>query len=322
MAIMISNHLVMPIVLRRRMHAHSGQRPQRADLSGFVLGVRRVAILVVLLFGYAYYRAAGDAALAAIGLLSFAAIAQIAPAFIGGLIWSRGTALGASAGLIVGFFTWAYTLLLPSLVWEGVIWSDVVISGPFGMSALKPTALFGTELPQLTHGVIWSLVLNLLAYVGFSLWRPATALERLQANAFVGEPDLSIAPSFRLFRASVTVDELKATVARYLGHERTNSSFQSFLRSRGQVLDGRREADIHLLRYSEHLLASAIGAATCRARRPFSFSTTPPLPSSTAGTCCSTRSTTPGRASRSSTGTCTFLPGTKPLSTCTSCRPS
>jgi Na+/proline symporter/signal transduction histidine kinase/CheY-like chemotaxis protein len=264
MAIMISNHLVMPIVLRRRMHIHSGQRPQPADLSGFVLGVRRVAILVVLLFGYGYYRAAGDAALAAIGLLSFAAIAQIAPAFIGGLIWSRGTALGASAGLIVGFFTWAYTLLLPSLVWEGVIWSDVVISGPFGISALRPTALFGTELPQLTHGVIWSLALNLLAYVAFSLWRPATALERLQANAFVGEPDLSIAPSFRLFRASVTVDELKATVARYLGHERTNSSFQSFLRSRGQVLDGRREADIHLLRYSEHLLASAIGAASSR----------------------------------------------------------
>ena len=92
-AVMISNHLVMPIVLRRR--AFSG-----VDLGGFVLGVRRVSIVVVILLAYAYYRASGEAALASIGLLSFAAIAQIAPAFLGGLIWSRGTALGASVGLV------------------------------------------------------------------------------------------------------------------------------------------------------------------------------------------------------------------------------
>jgi Na+/proline symporter/signal transduction histidine kinase/ActR/RegA family two-component response regulator len=263
-AIMISNHLVMPIVLRRRAYAARGGIAQAADLSGFVLGVRRVAIVLVLLLGYAYYRVAGDAALAAIGLLSFAAVAQIAPAFLGGLLWSRGTAMGASAGLVVGFLTWAYTLFLPSLVWEGVIWSDLLITGPLGIAALKPTALLGTEMPQLTHGVVWSLGLNVLAYVGFSLAKPATALERLQANAFVGEPDLSIAPSFRLFRASISVDELRATVARYLGEERTNRSFQGFAHSRGQVLDGRAEADVYLLRYAEHLLASAIGAASSR----------------------------------------------------------
>jgi signal transduction histidine kinase/ActR/RegA family two-component response regulator len=263
-AIMISNHLVMPIVLRRRAYASAERSARNADLSGFVLGVRRVSIAVVLLLGYAYYRVAGEAALAAIGLLSFAAVAQIAPAFVGGLIWARGTARGASAGLVLGFATWAYTLLLPSLIREGVIWSDLMISGPFGITALKPTALLGSEMPQLTHGVVWSLALNIVAYIAFSLWKPATALERLQANAFVGEPDLSIAPSFRLFRASVTVDELRATVARYLGEERTNRSFQSFAHSRGQVLDGRREADIHLLRYAEHLLASAIGAASSR----------------------------------------------------------
>jgi PAS domain-containing protein len=36
------------------------------------------------------------------------------------------------------------------------------------------------------------------------------------------------------------------------------------LRSRGLSLDGGAEADIHLLRYAEHLLASAIGAASSR----------------------------------------------------------
>ncbi|KLK89942.1 histidine kinase [Microvirga vignae] len=256
-AVMISNHLVMPIVLRRRAFAG-------VDPGSFVIAVRRISIVLVILLGYAYYRASGEAALAAIGLLSFAAVAQVAPVFIGGLIWSRGTALGASVGLIVGFLTWLYTLLLPSLVWDGVFWSDVVVSGPFGIEALKPTALFGVDLPQLTHGVVWSLSLNILCYIGFSLWRPATAMEQIQANVFVGEPHTSVAPSFRLFRASVTVDELRATVSRYLGEERTTRSFEGFSHSRGQNLEPRAEADIHLLRYAEHLLASAIGTASSR----------------------------------------------------------
>lgn len=256
-AVMISNHLVMPIVLRRRAFAG-------VDLGGFVIGVRRVSIIVVILMAYVYYRGSGEAALAAIGLLSFAAIAQVAPVFLGGLIWSRGTALGASMGLVAGFLTWAYTLLLPSLVWDGVFWSDVVVSGPFGIEALKPTSLFGVDLPQLTHGVVWSLALNVICYVSFSLWRPMTAMEKIQANVFVGETHVSVAPSFRFFRASVTVDELRATVARYLGEERTTRSFEGFAHSRGQRLEGRSEADIHLLRYAEHLLASAIGTASSR----------------------------------------------------------
>ncbi|AWM88200.1 PAS domain-containing hybrid sensor histidine kinase/response regulator [Microvirga sp. 17 mud 1-3] len=256
-AVMISNHLAMPIVLRRR--AFAGIDPGR-----FVLAMRRISIVLVILLAYAYYRASGEAALAAIGLLSFAAIAQIAPAFIGGLIWSRGTALGASVGLTVGFVTWAYTLLLPSLVWDGVFWSDVVVTGPFGLVALKPTALFGVDLPQLTHGVVWSLTLNIITYVVFSLWRPATALERIQAHVFVGENDTSATPSFRLFRPSISVEELRSTVARYLGDERTSRSFEGFAHSRGQVLELRAEADIHLLRYAEHLLASAIGTASSR----------------------------------------------------------
>ncbi|HEX8664893.1 MAG TPA: NahK/ErcS family hybrid sensor histidine kinase/response regulator [Beijerinckiaceae bacterium] len=265
-AIMISNHLVVPIVLRRRagFPGDAEKAVPASDLSGFVLGVRRIAIVVVTLLAYAYYRAAGDAALAAIGLLSFAAVAQVAPAFFGGLFWSRGTALGASAGLAIGFAVWGYTLLLPSLALEGAFWTGFVKHGPFGLAFLRPTALLGLDMPQLTHGVLWSLALNVLAYVGFSFLRPANALERLQATAFIGADGAPIAPSFRLFRASVTVDDLKATVARYLGEERTSRSFESFALSRGAALDGRAEADIHLLRYAEHLLASAIGAASSR----------------------------------------------------------
>jgi signal transduction histidine kinase len=62
----------------------------------------------------------------------------------------------------------------------------------------------------------------------------------------------------------VTVEELTTTVARYLGEERTRSSFDSYGLTRGINVDPKAEADFELLRYAEHLLASAIGAASSR----------------------------------------------------------
>ena len=85
LAIMVSNDIVVPLVLQRREALITG----REDVGALLLTVRRIAIFVILLFAYLYYRFAGDAQLAAIGLLSFAAIAQLAPAFFGGLIWRR-----------------------------------------------------------------------------------------------------------------------------------------------------------------------------------------------------------------------------------------
>ena len=80
-----------------------------------LLTVRRLAIFAILLLAYMYYRLAGEAQLASIGLLSFAAIAQLAPAFFGELLRRRATLAGAIAGMSAGFLVWAFTLLLPTL---------------------------------------------------------------------------------------------------------------------------------------------------------------------------------------------------------------
>ena len=90
------------------------------------------------------------------------------------------------------------------------------------------------------------------------------SIERLQADLFVPSDLTPISPSFRLWRSSVTVEELTTTVARYLGEERTRTSFDSYALTRGINLDPKAEADFQLLRYAEHLLASAIGAASSR----------------------------------------------------------
>ncbi len=260
LSIMVSNDIVMPFVLQRRADLIAG----REDVGSLLLIVRRAAIFLILCLAYLYYRTAGEAQLAAIGLLSFAAVAQLAPAFFGGLFWRRGTATGAIAGMTVGILVWGYTLLLPSFADIGVVGRDLLTQGPFDLAMLRPQHLFGLDLPPLVHGVVWSLMLNVVAYAGLSLRHSPSPIERLQANLFVPTELPPITPTFRLWRSSVPVEELIGTVARYLGEERARGAIESFAASRGLSVEPDGEADFQLVRYAEHLLASAIGAASSR----------------------------------------------------------
>src|SRR5690606_24134052 len=203
---------------------------------------------------------------AAIGLISFAAIAQLAPAFFGGLFWRKGTARGAIAGILAGFAVWAYTLLLPWVVKAGWLGMDILQHGPRGITMLRPQALFFLEFEPLTHGVLWSIFANVTALVMVSLLRPPEPVERLQAHVFVQDdlPRMAPTPSFRLWRTSITIGDLQATVARYLGGERAERSFAEFGASRNTKLSPHAEADIQIIRFTEHLLTSAIGAASSR----------------------------------------------------------
>ncbi|HEX3442803.1 MAG TPA: PAS domain-containing hybrid sensor histidine kinase/response regulator [Pseudolabrys sp.] len=260
LSIMVSNDLVMPLVLRRRGTLLSGS----GNVGSRLLAVRRIAIFAILLLAYMYYRSAGEAQLASIGLLSFAAVAQLAPAFFGGLIWRRATAGGAIAGMIAGILVWFYTLLLPTFADIGVVGQRIIVDGPWGLSMLRPQHLFGLDLSPLVHGVLWSLGLNILLYIGVSLRREPSSIERLQANTFVASNLAPIAPSFRLWRSSVTVEELTDTVGRYLGEDRTRTAFENFAATHRVSLAPKDEADVRLVRNAEHILASAIGAASSR----------------------------------------------------------
>jgi Na+/proline symporter/signal transduction histidine kinase len=258
LAIMISNDLVMPLLLRRR-----GAQSMR-NMGTTILVIRRIAILLILLMGYAYYRAAGDAALASIGLLAFAAIIQIAPVFIGALYWRRATARGAVAGLIAGIVLWGYTLLLPSFGTGTGFFGTIVREGLFGMPWLKPTGFIGLEMHPLVHGVTASLLANVVAFVWFSLQRKPNAIERLQANIFVDQALPGASAPFRFWRSTATTEELMQTVARYLGEERTRTAFEGFAVTHGAQLNPGEAASAHAMRFAEHLLASAIGAASSR----------------------------------------------------------
>ncbi len=176
LAIMVSNDIVMPMVLKRRAASSGGPGNAGAQL----LTVRRIAIFAILFLAYIYYRSAGPAQLASIGLLSFAAVTQLMPAFFGGLVWRRGTAPGAIAGMTAGILVWAYTLLLPSISEAGTV-GDILNDGPFGLAWLRPQASFGLDLPPLVHGVVLSLLAN-IAPLCRLLFCPQTDRDRAGAS--------------------------------------------------------------------------------------------------------------------------------------------
>jgi Na+/proline symporter/CheY-like chemotaxis protein len=260
LSVMVSNDIVVPLVLQRAPE----WRGQAEDFGNFLLKARRIAIFTIMVMAYFYYRALGNTQLAAIGLLSFAAIAQLAPAFFGALLWRRATARGAIGGMLVGFAAWTYTLFLPSFLDTSTAGLMLLQHGPFGIEALRPQALLGADLPPLLHGVLWSLSLNFLTYVALSLARQPSSIERLQADLFVPDALAPMAPTFRRWRTTITVQDIQSTVAQYLGPERARQSFEAFANSRHIALDPAAPADFELLQHAEHLIASSIGAASSR----------------------------------------------------------
>ncbi|HTR59474.1 MAG TPA: sensor histidine kinase [Casimicrobiaceae bacterium] len=261
---MVCNDLVMPVLLRlRRLRLN-----ERRDLTGLLLGIRRGAIVLILLLGYLYFKLAGEAyALVSIGLISFAAVAQFAPAILGGIFWKGGTRAGALCGLLAGFAVWLYTLLLPALARSGWLPTGMLEQGPFGIELLKPLQLFGLAgLDDVSHAMLWSMIANVGAYVGVSLLASPSADEHRQASLFVDVFRHSAETGgARFWRGTASVPDLYNLLARFLGTAGAESAFADHAIARGlQWPDDRLVADAELVHYVEVQLGGAIGAASAR----------------------------------------------------------
>ena len=259
---MVCNDLVMPLLLRLR-----GLRlTERRDLSHLLLGIRRGAIVLILMLGYAYFYLAGEAyALVSIGLISFSAVAQFAPAIIGGLFWKGGNRLGAIWGLSSGFLIWLYTLLLPSFAKSGWLPMTFLSQGFFNIDLLKPQQLFGlTGLDEISHCLFWSLLANAGLYVTISLLRRPHAAEHAQAVLFVDALRHAPAAGSRFWRGNASVNDLLGLLGRFLGPERAREALADYAKQRGVSAIDALPADADTVYHAESLLAGAIGSASAR----------------------------------------------------------
>lgn len=261
LAIMVSNDLVVPALLRLKNY-QLGSGP---DLSRFIVNLRRIIICVLLLLAYGYYRIIADAyALVSIGLISFVAVAQFAPAILIGIFWRGASRRGAMAGLLAGFVIWAYTLLLPSFGDAGLVSARFLNGGPAGIEWLHPYALFGVAgLDPITHSMFWSLFFNIALLVGLSLFSRQSTIERIQATLFVGVFQQAERDD-RYWQGTATIGELRNLVGRFIGPERARSAFDAYAHELGVSAHATSEARPELVAAAERLLAGSIGSASAR----------------------------------------------------------
>ena len=228
---MMLNDIEMPYLL--------GRIGGGMNLPKLLLGMRRLNILLVVALGYLYSRAVAYHSLADIGIVSFLAASQFAPAALGGLFWKRGTREGAMAGLVSGFLLWIYTALIPTVAGEGWLSANLVANGPFGIAALKPTALFGMNLDIWPHSVFWTLFVNSTLYVLVSLMSRPSPAEATLTNSFVDVFKEKVEP-LPVERGSIrmgTVDELQTTLSRYIGDDRAKQLVNAELDRLGTTRD-------------------------------------------------------------------------------------
>lgn len=260
LATMISNDLVMPLMLRRGWVQY-----EQGNVASTVLWIRRLAIMALAGAAYGYYMLSNtDTALAAYGLLAFAAVAQFAPSLIGGLYWRGASRQGVEAGLILGFAFWTYTLFLPVLTEAGWFSDRWLYEGPWGLSWLRPTQLFGFgDWDPLTHGTFWSLFCNVSAFLWVSLRRRPGLGERLRAEPFL-DPYAQRQKLAAQQYGNLLVNDLLLLAERITGEKMANRAFRDRALQRNQTLSTDLRADSEWVHFTELLLAAVVGAASAR----------------------------------------------------------
>lgn len=251
---MLTNDLLLPWLLRRR----TADRPF-VLFRLWILTARRVSIALILLLAYVCYRLLGPStSLATIGQVAFAAIAQLAPAMIGALVWKQANRRGVFAGLAMGALLWAYVLVLPQLA-RGMHWPLDTFPGLIWL-LYEP---FGLDVDPLTRGVAISLSGNFILFAIVSLLSKTRVSEHWQASRFVGQ-EIAPQPNQRPLLA-VQVADLILLSGRFVGEERARESFIQFSTAQGLSFDPGQAADGKWIAHTERLLAGVLGASSTRA---------------------------------------------------------
>ncbi|MCV6626460.1 MAG: PAS-domain containing protein, partial [Cellvibrionaceae bacterium] len=255
LAVMISNELVAPLWLR----INRDRDLSVASLGNHLRLIRRLSIFAILLLSWVVHKAiSGMEGLAPIGLLSFAAAAQFAPALFAALYWHKAHRLGVLAGLVAGYSLWLFCLVFPALAPEHPLLSE----GLFAQSWLRPQHLFGAEgWDPLSHGVFWSLSFNLGLFVLVSKLSPVADKDVQQAQMFIDRvtEDQTGAP---LALTEVHMGQVQGLLEPLVGKEKLQEYWRLFEHRSGQRLMVDDLAPQFVVQEVEGVVASILGAAT------------------------------------------------------------
>ncbi len=259
LSIMVSNHIVVPIMLRLSPDDRTGDGQ---GVRRLILNARRLSIVLILFLGFGYFSLTrASNALAPIGLISFTGVAQFLPAILAALFWRDASAKAAIAAISVGYVVWLWCSFMPSFASSSPAVAAIMAEGPLGLSWLRPQALFGLDrLDPLAHAVFWSLLFNSAVLVVGSLLTSQSPLEHMQAAIFLNVFRKPAGDAAAL-RGSAAADDLFLVARRVLGHQRAFDLFSEEARQTGRAWNSVEPtpAFIHRL---ERELSGSIGSAS------------------------------------------------------------
>ena len=261
LSIMISNNLIIPYGFLSNFIRNKSEKNTK-----FIKNIRRFAIFFIIIAAYTfYYNFSVELSLYSIGLIAFVIISQLAPSFFIGLFWNRGSSKGAIIGILAGLSITFYTLLLPFLL-EVLTGNRIFVEEGFlGIAALRPHALFGIDfLTPPVHAFFWSITLNLICYVYFSLNTSGNYRERNYAEMFVDSKNYaSLQDGAFVWKGEAYVEDIKDVLNRFLGIEKTKKALRIFFTKYNLPLDT-QYADAKLINFSEQLLTGTIGSSSAK----------------------------------------------------------
>ncbi len=253
---MICNDIVMPMLIRiKKLEILS-----HPNLTQIILRIRRASILLLMIASYGFYRlSSNDQDLANMGLLSFAAMIQLAPPMIAALFWQKANQRGVIMGLLAGFSVWLYCLLMPNFVGR-----ETLDQAFMSVSWLHPQHLFNLgSLSPLSHGVIWSLLFNTLALVLASLQFKPSFLDKIQASLFMRlTPQRQGLVHRDISHQLATVASAKELTESILGIQEATALFNQIEQKRNSRLDDQMPVDRGIIEEIEKGVASVIGTSS------------------------------------------------------------
>lgn len=261
LSVMISNNLIIPYGFLEKFIKNRSEQNTR-----FITIIRRFAIFFIITIAYGfYYNFSIELSLYSIGLIAFVIISQIAPSFFIGLFWNRGSSKGAIIGILGGFIVTCYTLIIPFII-EALSGSkSFVEEGLFAIDQLKPHALFGIDfLSPHAHAFFWSILINLILYMYFSLNSIGNYRERNYAEMFVDSRNYaSLQDGALVWKGEAYVENIRSVLTRFLGYEKTKKALRIFF-NKYNISEDTDLADARLINFSEKLLTGTVGSASAK----------------------------------------------------------
>lgn len=228
----------------------------------YITLIKRVSVVFIILVAYFFYHYVGESFnLVDLGLVSFAAISQIAPSLILGLFVRRINRSGAFFGILAGVIVWFWTLLVPYFAKGGILPQSLILDGPFGISILKPTELFGLSgLNQWSHTLFWSMFFNILIMVVVSMYREqdeeeketaSLCVESLKFHFLLGKDDVA---------RKLSLVDVSNILGNFFGTDYSNRFVNDYLRSIGKDKRDLTNDDIeNMVKEAKKQLSLAVG---------------------------------------------------------------